>query len=393
MHNTKHQLLFINGNLYAGGVEKSLLAILANLDYSRYDVDLLLFDDTGLPDTILPNDVRLIIHKASNIYGPFLRTVIQNLLHNRWKDNLLRFALSLSRLLGNGFLKAFRPVFGIRKHYDCAFSLRFGLPGALLSSVVESNKKYYWWHYGGTHFDNREIQEVRKTVKTDYVITVSEAVKENLIKQFSFNEDTVFVIPNIIDIPNVERAAGTINPFPGDSGPILVSVGRFAPEKHIEEIPDIAERLIHRGVKSFKWYIVGNGTTFESIKKKIQDYHLFDQVVLLGWRQNPYPYIKFADILVHTSHVEAQCLTLLEAMALKTPCVVTKTVIPQAFAEHNKTCLVSEQNVESQVENVLKMIDSLKVNQRMVTNAYEMVLKAYSPSTVIPQIEALIMLD
>ena len=45
----KKKLLFINGHLNTGGVEKSLLDILTHLDYDRYDVDLLL---TELPENV-----------------------------------------------------------------------------------------------------------------------------------------------------------------------------------------------------------------------------------------------------------------------------------------------------------------------------------------------------
>ena len=40
----KKKLLFINGHLQSGGVEKSLLDILTHLDYRRYEVDLLLLE-------------------------------------------------------------------------------------------------------------------------------------------------------------------------------------------------------------------------------------------------------------------------------------------------------------------------------------------------------------
>ena len=41
------KLLFINGHLNTGGVEKSLLDILQHIDYSQYHVDLLLLEGRG----------------------------------------------------------------------------------------------------------------------------------------------------------------------------------------------------------------------------------------------------------------------------------------------------------------------------------------------------------
>ena len=46
------------------------------------------------------------------------------------------------------------------------------------------------------------------------------------------------------------------------------------------------------------------------------------KVILEGEQSNPYPYVKSAHIYVHSSYVESQGLTILEAMALGIPCVV-----------------------------------------------------------------------
>ena len=43
----KKKVLFINGHLNVGGVEKSLTDILRHMDYDQYEVDLLLLEDTG----------------------------------------------------------------------------------------------------------------------------------------------------------------------------------------------------------------------------------------------------------------------------------------------------------------------------------------------------------
>ena len=37
----KKKLLFINGHLNVGGVERSLVDLLRNIDYNKYDIDLL----------------------------------------------------------------------------------------------------------------------------------------------------------------------------------------------------------------------------------------------------------------------------------------------------------------------------------------------------------------
>ncbi|MCI7442023.1 MAG: glycosyltransferase, partial [Clostridium sp.] len=59
----KKKILFIEEGLGIGGAEKSLLAILNLLDYSKYEVDLFLFRHNGEFMNMLPKEVNLL--KAS----------------------------------------------------------------------------------------------------------------------------------------------------------------------------------------------------------------------------------------------------------------------------------------------------------------------------------------
>ena len=56
----KKKVLFVINNLSAGGAEKALVSLLHEWDYSRYDVDLLLFSHSGLFLDQVPNTLRLL---------------------------------------------------------------------------------------------------------------------------------------------------------------------------------------------------------------------------------------------------------------------------------------------------------------------------------------------
>ena len=55
----------------------------------------------------------------------------------------------------------------------------------------------------------------------------------------------------------------------------------------------------------------------------INDLDVSDVIHLIGARENPYPYIKNADILVHSSRYEGKSIVLDETKILGTPIVVT----------------------------------------------------------------------
>ena len=53
------RILFVNGHLNTGGVERALADVLRHMDYSKYAVDLLLLEDTGDYAAELPPEVEV----------------------------------------------------------------------------------------------------------------------------------------------------------------------------------------------------------------------------------------------------------------------------------------------------------------------------------------------
>jgi hypothetical protein len=89
--------------------------------------------------------------------------------------------------------------------------------------------------------------------------------------------------------------------------------------KQFERIPLIAYRIKKLTTKPFFWYIIGSGETEETIRSEIKKYNLQKTVVLLGAKDNPYPYVRTADLLVCTSSSESFSYVIAEAKVLHTP--------------------------------------------------------------------------
>ena len=80
----KEKILFINGHLNTGGVEKSLLDILQHIDYNKYDVDLLLLEELGDYASELPKNVRVNLRSLKNTYGTAIRSLLQCIHKRDW---------------------------------------------------------------------------------------------------------------------------------------------------------------------------------------------------------------------------------------------------------------------------------------------------------------------
>ena len=386
----KKQILFVNGHLNVGGVEKSLVDLLRALDYSKYDVDLLLLESKGVYLEKLPHEVNIIYHNPTHIYGPAFHTLFWNLLNGRFSDFFYRLILLLTTYLGDGIYRYLRPLLGIRKQYDCAIAYRVGEPNKIVSLAVNAKKKICWWHNGECNYSVQGIQQIdRLWNNMCCLVSVSEGCKQMIRDKFVFDKE-IHVIPNIIDVNAIVQLAGNQNPYPDGKDIKVVTLGRLCWEKHMEDVPLIAKKLLEHGYYDFKWYIIGDGAKKDEIDERIKELDLSDHVIMLGRKDNPYPYLKYADVMMHTSYVEAHCLTLLEAMALKTPCVATKTVIPQDFTIDAQNCLLAEQNINHQFECLCRLMYGDIDKVEMIKHAYDMVNQLYTSSAITQEFDKLL---
>lgn len=112
----------------------------------------------------------------------------------------------------------------------------------------------------------------------------------------------------------------------------LLSIGRFCEAKNYNNVPDITRRIIKSGC-NIKWYIIGFGGDEALIRQKIAEAGMQDHVIILGKKENPYPYIKDCDIYVQPSRYEGKSVTVREAQMLCKPVVVTN--YPTASSQIN----------------------------------------------------------
>lgn len=377
----KKKILFVNGNLHVGGIERSLIDLLTHLDYSLYDVDLFLLEEEGELIEQLPSNVHLICANLSKSYGPFIKSSFTNISRGKFKLVLARIIILLSHLIGNKALRLFCLLFRVGKEYDCAIAYRVGFSLDIVCYGISSKKKICWWHNGLCNYKLKEIDSIQRSWDSfAYIVTVSNGCKQMILSAFSkLLPEKVIVIPNMVDIDRISAFAGSVTPYPSCEGIKIITVGRLCWEKHIEDIPQIASELIKRGMDKFKWYIVGDGDMKQRIEEEIRNNNVENCVFLLGSKSNPYPYIKFADMMVHTSHVESQGLTILEAMALKTPCIAVASLGPKEFMGENDSMLVNG-SIESLVNSIIQFFQN--PNAIFISNGFEMVMTNFSPRVI-----------
>ena len=142
----------------------------------------------------------------------------------------------------------------------------------------------------------------------------------NLLPQF---KDKTFTVENCHNYNRIRNSAKAENiSLPSDKLNV-VTVARFGKEKGVLRAIRAVSKLEKKYL--FKYYIIGDGTEFEQAKALIDELKLSETVTLLGAKENPYGYIKAADLLLIPSYSEAAPMVIGEAACLGVPVLSTET--------------------------------------------------------------------
>ena len=101
---------------------------------------------------------------------------------------------------------------------------------------------------------------------------------------------------------------------------MILSVGRLVSEKGIEYIKKVSVEILQR-YPEWQWVILGEGPEWENLEQFIVEHHLQNRLILKGNVENVDEYLRQASIFVLTSKYEGLGLSMLEARAMKVPCV------------------------------------------------------------------------
>lgn len=383
----KKRILFVNASLQLGGVEKSLLDILKNIDYNKYDIWLYLDNtEVGFVKDI-PQNVNIVNPNMNGTYGGYL-SIFKKLLKEREFSKLyLRTIRLLAGKINSKLLLLMRPIYKMRYGvFDCVVGFREGGYTYFAMKAFKAKKYIGWWHGAIKPVSLKEYIGIENL---SHLVGVSNGVSEMLKDTFPKMKKRIITVPNMIDSNAIQLKSNEDIGISHrkDECVNLVTVCRVSLEKHLENVVFCAKKLKDNKV-NFKWKIVGDGAEFSKIKGMIGDSNLSDSLILVGEKSNPYPYIKEADLYVHSSYIESQGLTILEAMALNVPCVVTKTNGPCEFIEDRVNGILTEQSPVSLAENVEKILKDKELYGKIKSSTR--CPEQFSPESVMQKIYEII---
>ena len=188
--------------------------------------------------------------------------------------------------------------------------------------------------------------------RSNYVIAVAEAVRKHVIERCGKLNCPVHVIPNGVDTPPIDPNGPTVDDIrrlykiPTDAL-IVGSVGRLVPVKDFGLAIAAIARLVHEK-HDVHLLLVGDGPERLSLEKKATSENISNHVHFAGQRNDVGNWLTAMDIYVNCSLNEGMSQSVLEAMAVGLPLVVTDVGDNAALAgnEFPSSCVVPPSNTE-----------------------------------------------
>lgn len=336
--NMKPRILIMMHYMELGGAESALLGLLQSVDPNRVGVDVFIYDHRGELMKYIPTDkVKLLpeVTAYKMIERPFMECVKSG----QWGVALGRWLAGQTvdkspvpkdkhdiRIFTRiaDWVEHFVPKIQPDVEYDLAIS--FLMPHNYVIKKVRAKTKLGWIHtdYSTVYVDVK--RELPVWSKLDFIASISEEVGEKFIETFPTLKDKIIPVENILSSTFIrQRAEEDVVLLCDNPSTIkLLTIGRFSPPKKMEEIPMICKKLIDGGL-DVQWFIIGFGGAEieQTVRENAIREGVNDRVVLLGKKENPYPYIKACDIYVQPSRYEGKSITVREAQILCKPVIIT----------------------------------------------------------------------
>lgn len=375
------KILIFSQAMEIGGAEKALLGLLENIDTTKYEVDLFLMRHSGELMKYIPSNINLLpeISQYADLAVPIgnvLKKGHFKIAYGRYKGK--KAAVKRVAELGLGdndvaieyshkYTAKYMPKIS-DKEYDLAIS--FLTPHYFVTQKVNAKKKVAWIHtdYSRVEMD-RESQLVMYS-NYDKIASISDKAAEEFVRIFPSLKDKVITIQNILPEKYINKITDEFtaeNEISNDGSIKLLSIGRFCTAKNFDNIPEICKLIRNQGV-NIKWYIIGYGGDEQLIKDKIAEFNMQDYVIVLGKKENPYPYIKACDIYIQPSRYEGKCVAVCEAQILNKPVIITNYATSASQLTDGYDGVIVPMDNQGCAEGIARVIRDKDLQNNLIEN-------------------------
>lgn len=371
----KKRIIFVTEALWIGGIETALVNLLRRMDYDKYDVTCLaLRGSLEMADRIHPK-CRLLAadrdrtitftepYKFSRLYHLTEKSDHPSRLHRammwavpaiRWLENRLYIRYIREQMKG--------------EHFDACI-IYSDRAAETAVRAINADRYLMFYHHGAMR---REYHDEVAYRKADRIITVSGFVERQLRQFRPKYADKMMTLHNLTDVDGIRaKAQAPLDNVFEDTKFHIVSCGRVSREKGMDLAVEACAKLVEMGHDNIHWWIIGGGPEFQKLRDQVAACHLEDHMTLLGMQDNPYPYIRRANLYVQPSRFEGYPMTVLEALVLGKPIVSTDNGGAGEMLTEGVTgtlCPISSEGIAQAVHDLLNDQTLLNQMRRNVEN-------------------------
>lgn len=367
----KKKMLIVSHALELGGAERSLIGLLDALNPEFWEIDLFLLRHEGELMDAIPNHVNLLPQVSAY-------TVLARPMKDTLKEG--HILLTAARLAGRVSAKQYERKHGFAEsgvsleyshkfthrlmpaicpntQYDLAIS--FLTPHYICAEKVRAKKKLAWIHTDYSRVQVNRESELKMWNRYDHIVSISNAVTDSFLGVFPELKAKIVLIENILPEKLIRKQAEafSVEKEMPEKGIRLLSVGRFCAAKNFDNVPDICARLLKSGLDIY-WYLIGFGGDEGLIRQKIKEAGMENRVIVLGKKENPYPYIKACDLYVQPSRYEGNCVCVREAQLLGKPVVITRYATASSQLEEGLDGVIVPMDNEGCADGIAELLQN-----------------------------------
>lgn len=374
----KKRIFIASHYMHIGGAEISLIGLLQSIDYSKYNVDLFIYSHIGELMDLIPKEVNVL--PEDKLYAATENPLKSVLLSKAWIVGMARLLCKLKmrqyrkrdkstdsfvyfQIFENIVYKVLPSLF---KYGEYDLALNFIADTAVVTEKVKAKKTVTWIHSDYSSFTVDPQLSLHYFNKVDYIASISQAASAAFLKVYPSLESKVVEIENILSPVFVKQRAlaGEAIGFKKKNNAItLLSIGRFCTAKNYDNLPFILKGIREKGINAY-WYIIGFGEDEALIMHKIKEAGMKDYVIILGKKENPYPYIKECDWYVQPSRYEGKSVTVREAQMLGKAVIIANYTTAKSQVNHGVDGMIVPQDNKGCIEAMANII----VNQSLKNN-------------------------